>query len=303
MSIMTVRGPVDAAELGFTHCHEHVLIDMARAHGVWSFDGLLDDREVAVAELVAFREAGGGAVVEVTTADLGRDPEGLRDVSERSGVHIVMATGYYRQPYYPPDLDRTSTAAIARWMLDEIADGVGDTGIRPGIIGEIGSDKTWVSAQEERVFRAAARAQSESGLPLMTHTPPGGALVQLELLTDAGADLCRVAMGHSDGKLDLDYHEALLAHGVFLSFDLIGTTHYPDARRARHLAELIRRGHADRLLLAMDICHRQRLRAWDGPGFPHLRERFLPLLREAGVSDAAIDALTVENPARFLALP
>lgn len=300
MTVMTVCGPVGAGELGLVHCHEHVLIDMARAHGVWSFDGLLDSVDTAVEELRAFRELGGGTLVEVTTADLGRDPVGLHAASQRSGVHIVMATGYYRQPYYPPDLDRTSTAVIARRMLDEIADGVGDTGIRPGVIGEIGSDKTWVSAQEERVFRAAARAQRESGLPLMTHTPPGAALVHLELLTDAGADVRRVAMGHSDGKLDLGYHEAILAHGAFLSFDLIGTAHYPDEWRARHIAALVRAGHGDRILLGTDICHRQRLRAWGGPGYGDLQERFLPALRSHGVGDEAVEQLTVVNPARWL---
>jgi phosphotriesterase-related protein len=300
MQVMTVRGPVGAAELGHTQPHEHVLLDLARAPYRWDLEGTLTDTSVATEAVAEYRKAGGRTIVEVTTADLGRDPLGLRAVSAETGVHIVMGTGWYRAPYYPEAIDRTPTHDLADVIIGEIRDGVGGTGIRPGVIGEIGTDKGWASAREERVFRAAARAQKATNLGLMTHTPPGAALVQLDLLRDEGVDLQRVAVGHSDALMDLDYHLAIAETGAFLSFDLVGQSAYPDTWRARHVAELLRRGLGPSLLLSMDLCHRSRLKPWGGPGYGYLLDVFLPLLRNAGASAEQVHELTVSNPARFL---
>jgi len=301
-SVMTVTGPLPAEGLGVTQCHEHLFMNAALAPIVSGFDGLLDDEGAALDELAAFAEAGGGTIVEVTTPDLGRQPELLRLAAQRSGVNIVMGCGYYRSPYHPPSLDSTSTAALAESIVAEIDDGVDDTGVRPGIIGEIGSDNTWISATEERVFRACALAQRRRGLPLMTHTPPGAAATHVDLLADAGAVMTKVAIGHADGKLDRSLHRRVLDAGCYLSFDLIGTMHYPDHHRARCLAELIADGHADRILLSMDICRRTRWAAWGGTGLGYLLREFLPLLRDRGVAQAAIDRLLIHNPARYLAV-
>lgn len=202
MTVMTVLGPIADSALGHVQAHEHVFLDLGRAPYRWDYEGLLDDPAVAVEELSAYRAAGGTTLCELTTPDLGRNPTALRDAALASAVNLVMGCGWYRGPYYEPGMDRRSTSELADSLVDEIEQGVGDSGIRPGLIGEIGSDKAWLSGLEERAFRASARAQARTGLALMTHTPPGGAAVQLEILAEAGADLRRVAIGHSDALLD-----------------------------------------------------------------------------------------------------
>jgi phosphotriesterase-related protein len=135
----------------------------------------------------------------------------------------------------------------------------------------------------------------------MTHTPPGAAAQQLEILIEEGADPRRIAVGHADARLDLDYHREIVAAGAFLSFDLIGLRHFPDEWRARHVAELVRQGLADHVLLSMDICQRSRLKTWGGHGYDYLISRFLPLLEEEGVDAETITHIVVANPRRFLA--
>jgi phosphotriesterase-related protein len=135
----------------------------------------------------------------------------------------------------------------------------------------------------------------------MTHTPPGGALEQLDVLIEGGADPTRIAIGHSDLLLDLDYHEAIRRRGAFVSIDLLGYSFYPEERRAEHVVRLIRSGHLEWILLSTDICFRSRLRAWGGPGYAQLREDFLPRLSRLGISDDELRVITVDNPRRFLA--
>lgn len=189
-------------------------------------------------------------------------------------------------------------------MLREIADGVDGTGVRPGVIGEIGVHRSWVTAMEERVHRAAARAQLKSGLPLITHSPlsPVG-LDQLTILEAEGVDPARVAIGHSDSYLHLGYHLQILARGAWVMFDNIGSA-YPnmEERRIRLLKELLDRGFADRLLLSQDVCTDVQLEFGGGSGYVGVPGRFLPALRGLGVPEEAITAMTVDNPRRFLAI-
>ena len=134
--IHTVLGEIEPSVLGRTLMHEHIFCDMYRVTG--RLNELLNDEALSVNELAALRKAGGTALVEVTTPDLGRDPEALCRVAEKTELHIIMGTGWYRQPFYPPEIDRLSTNELADMMITELTDGVEGTGIRAGIIGEIG---------------------------------------------------------------------------------------------------------------------------------------------------------------------
>ena len=300
-SIWTVRGPIAPEALGSTLMHEHLLCDFYRVTG--QLDQLLNDEALAVSELRPLVEAGGRGLVECTTPDLGRDPLALRRIAEQTGLHVVMGCGWYRQPFYPPEIDRRSTAELARRMIEELTVGVGETGIRPGIIGEIGVNLDYATAQEERVLRAAARAQRATGAPLTTHASlyPVG-LVQLALLREEGVDPSRVVIGHCDTYLDLDYHMAILEAGAYVQFDTLGRTHMnPDDRRADALVALLRSGQGERLLLSSDRCHRSDLLAFGGVGYDHVLTTFAALLRERGVTDDELRLLTVENPRRILA--
>ncbi|MDR7522799.1 MAG: phosphotriesterase-related protein [Armatimonadota bacterium] len=298
--VHTVCGPVAPEALGRTLMHEHVFCDFYRTTG--DLNHLLNDERLACDELAALVRAGGTALVDCTTPDIGRNPVGLQRVAERTNLHIVMGTGWYRQPFYPPQVDRMSTLALADQMIRELTEGVDGIGIRAGIIGEIGAHLDYLAAQEERVLRAAARAHRATGAPITTHASmyPVG-LAQLEVLREAGADPARVIVGHCDTYLDTDYHLAILRQGAYVQFDTVGRLHMnPDERRADALVALVRAGWATRLLLSSDRCHRSDLHAFGGGGYDIVFTKFFQLLRERGLSDGDLDLLTVENPRRAL---
>ena len=299
---MTVRGPVAPEDLGHTQMHEHIFTDLSWPRHRWLALPITDEVQMTE-EVRLYREAGGGTLVDPTLEHIGRDPEKLRRVSESAGVHVVMGTGFYREPYYPEFVNKWTTQRLADYMINEIENGVGGTGVRPGVIGEIGLDKAWVQGVEERVLRAAARAQVATGLPITTHTTMYMAPAFLEIFQEEGAAADRVILGHLDGVLEMDALEQAAATGAYLEFDLIGLEWInTDKRRAEFLAELVRRGFQDRLLLAQDMPARPRLKTNGGHGYQHLIENFLPMLRAEGVGGEAIHAMTRSNPARVLAV-
>ncbi len=299
--VHTVRGEIEPASLGRTLMHEHVFCDMYRVSG--RLNELLNDEALAVEELAALRRAGGNALVEVTTPDLGRDPQALRRVAQAADLRIIMGTGWYRQPFYPPEIDRLPTDELARVMISELTDGVAGTGIRAGIIGEIGVDLDYATAQEERVLRAAAHAHKATGAPITTHASmyPVG-LAQLDILKDEGADLRRVIIGHCDTYLEQSYHLAILEAGAYVQFDTVGREHMnPDSRRASAFAELARLGWAHKLLLSSDRCHRSDLLAFGGLGYGCVFTTFFDRLRGEGLDADTLDLVTIANPRRVLA--
>ncbi len=306
----TVRGPVAPDALGFVLPHEHTGISLWQVPDRWDYWELTVDDALVVPELEAFRAAGGGTVVDLTLPGVGRDPERLRRYAETTGLNIVMGCGWYRTAYYPAEarIDRRTVDDLADELVREFEDGVAGTGIRPGIVGEIGTDKPWLSALEERVHRAAARAARRTGMAITTHgvlSPVG--LAQLRVFEEEGADPGRVVIGHADSYPVLDHYLEIIRRGANLEFDFLGMSFTPmevhgEGRIVELLAELVGRGHADRVLLSQDVCHNAQLRPYGGNGYVYLSEQFLPRLREAGVPEAAIRQMTVDNPARILTL-
>jgi predicted metal-dependent phosphotriesterase family hydrolase len=303
--IQTVDGPVEPSSIGMTLTHEHVFLEL------WADDGQgaiaqVRDEDLLAAELGAFRGAGGTCLVDQTPGGAGRDPLGLRRMSARTGVAIVTGCGWYTEPYYPPadDLARRSVADITAQLIDEIEGGFDDTGVRPGIIGEIGAGQGWVSPLEERVHRAAARAQIATGLPLATHTlyhSTGAA--QMALFDEEGVDPARVCIGHCDTFPSLDYCLTVARWGGYVSIDNVGHQagdHEADVRRV--VLGLIEAGVADHVLLSQDVGQTSELRSRGGRGYTYLIETFLPALRDAGVPEDTIDLMTVANPRRWLTI-
>jgi predicted metal-dependent phosphotriesterase family hydrolase len=229
-------------------------------------------------------------------------------IARASGLHVVMGCGWYRGASYPAEarIDRRSVDALADELVAEATDGVGETGVRPGIIGEIGTDKPWVSAPEERVHRAAARAARRTGLAITTHavlSPVG--VDQLRIFEEEGADPTRVVIGHADSYPVLDHHLAIVERGASIEFDFLGMSFTPAERHGEGrvvdlLVELLSRGHVERVLLSQDVCHDSQLRRYEGNGYTYLVRSFLPRLRAAGVSEAEIATMTVANPRRLL---
>ena len=214
-----------------------------------------------------------------------------------------MGCGWYREPYYRPEdrLDRRSVDDLATELIREISDGV--DGVRPGVIGEIGVDKDFVSALEERVHRAAGRAQVATGLGIATHSLWSDVgLAQLDIFEHEHVDLARVAVGHVDRYPYEPYVVEVARRGAFLMFDNIGdqSPGYEE-RVIRLLTMLMSRGHEHQILLSQDISKDHQLRSMGGSGYTYLRETFVPRLMAAGVSAAEIRRMTVDNPTNWLA--
>lgn len=304
--VMTVLGPVDPETLGLTLPHEHLLIDLFSAPARWDVNGVLQDVDLACRELEYLKAVGGGALVDASVPGSGRDPEGLRQIAERTGLRIIMGCGWYRLPYYPAEdvIDRRSVLELADSLTREIEEGYADTGIRPGIIGEIGCDKSWMSALEERVHRAVARAQVRTGLAITTHSiaSPIG-LRQLGVFEEEGVDPSRVVIGHADSYPVLDYHLSILERGANIQFDKVGNEQAFFLREAdlvARIVELAHRGFLDRILLSQDICFRSELKAFGGRGYADIPGRFIGVLRSAGFSEDEVRTILVRNPQRIL---
>jgi predicted metal-dependent phosphotriesterase family hydrolase len=297
--VMTVTGPVPATDLGVTLPHEHLLIDLTRQIII---GGRLNDLKLLKQELNAFTEIGGRTLVDCTTDPIGRDPLGLRELSEATGVNIIMGSGLYREPYISREwIDAHDADELAEQLVGEIDHGVGSTGIRPGVIGEIGSERT-ITALEERVLRAVARAQRQTGLTITTHTArwPNG-LKQLAIMQAEGVDPHRVIIGHCDTVPSMDYHAAIAKQGAYVQFDTIrGDNAYDTERRVEYVLSLVRQGHLQQILLSHDVCIRSHLRASGGTGYTYVPTGFADELRKRGLTDDDIHQLLVENPRRAL---
>lgn len=308
--VQTVLGPIEPDALGFTLPHEHTQIALWHIPDRWDYWQLTRDEPVILGELAAYRASGGSSLVDLTPAGVSRDPEWLVGLARASGLHLVMGAGWYRGAYYPAELlvDRRSVDALADELVREASDGVGETGVRPGILGEIGTDKPWVSAQEERIHRAVARASRRTGLAISTHavmSPVG--LDQLALFEAEGADPSRVVIGHADSYPVLEHYLAIIERGASIEFDFLGMSFTPterhgEARVVEVLCDLLSRGHVGHVLLSQDVCHDSQLRRYEGHGYTYLADTFLPRLRAAGVSAAEIDTITIANPRRLLTI-
>ena len=296
--VMTVLGQIEPSEMGNTLTHDHLFLD---AWGLRQlYEAILDDEAIAIEEAKLFKAAGGGTICDPTNIGLKRDPEALARISRASGVHVVMGAGWYREVVYPDDIATTSTEDLARFLVREIEHGVGETGIRPGFIGEIGTERGHITPAQERVFRAAGRAHVRTGIPILTHTTHWGelALEQLDLLAEEGVDPGVVIVSHLGDRRGVDIILPIAERGAWINVDNIGfvSGYAPLEFRADNVAQLCSLGLAGRVMLSNDICELGQLHAYGGPGYANVIEQFLPMLRERGVSDEHIHQMTVVNP-------
>ncbi|MFI7468382.1 phosphotriesterase [Nonomuraea sp. NPDC049646] len=377
-TVVAVTGEVPATSLGAVLPHEHLLSDFAppddtpeswartgrtrptAAGALWLYrapltmdllgevgmgavnrdDLLLGDAGLAAAELAAFREAGGGTVVDLTADGLGRDPAGLRRLAEETGVTVVMGCGRHHpaRPAHPAALaapaapaapaareaaaptsardvaaltSARDVAALAGELTEELVRELteGVRGVRAGIIGELAALDPGVPA--ERAFLvAAARASAATGaaVSLARNDDPAVQQRVLDVLAEEGTDLTRVAVGHCDALSPRpDDLEPLLGRGVFVQFDRLGRlptalSVSDDQDVAAAVLELARRGHAGRLLLSQGVRAKSELLAYGGGGYAFVLRQFVPYLRMLGADDELIETLTVRNPRRLLAL-
>lgn len=305
-TIQTVTGSISPNELGLTLIHEHTFFDAWEFAGRLSYDPVVEDEELLVEELGIYYTAGGRALVDVTTIGIGRNPAGLRRLAEATGLNIVMGCGWYRERVYPKAVFELSTNQLADLVVKEFAEGVDGTDVKPGIIGEIGTERFHITPAEERVFRACARAQRETGATVTTHTTHFGelALEQIALLTEEGVPPERIVIGHLGEQRCIGRLVAIARSGVFLGIDHVGWTPslgaQPESQRVRNVVELVRAGHLDQVLLSMDVCANSQMHWGGGNGYDYLLRTFVPMLREQGLTESEFRTILVDNPRRVL---
>jgi phosphotriesterase-related protein len=291
--VRTVLGDVDPATLGPCDAHEHFFLATPAQPG-----DDFTDVELAVAEAETLAAAGARAVVDWTPIGLGRDLDGLRTVARRTGLHVVAATGVHRDVHYAADdalRDETVDALAARFAVE-----IGDAGC--GIV-KVGAGYHRVRPFEERAFAAAAAAHAATGAPVCVHTEHGTmGLALLERLGSLGVPPGSVVLAHVDRNPDVGEHAETAATGAWLQLDGPGRTKYwPDSTILALIADLAKRGHADRVLLGGDTGRRSMLRAYGGgPGMDYVFARFKPRL-ERELGSELSDRIFVANPARAFA--
>lgn len=336
----TVLGTISSERLGVTLPHEHLFVDFsiwqrgcepteATANKVFhqpvTLENLwcihygapnldnqkLQDEEIAIREASFFKRAGGDTIVDPSNIGLARDPLALAHVSRATGLNVIMGSGYYVAPSHPADMDSKTEEDICAEIVREVTEGVADTRIRAGIIGEIGC--SWpLTHNEEKVLRAAANAQRQTGAPLMIH--PGrntsAPLEIIAILSKAGADIGRTVICHIDRTLRQPKDLQKLAEtGCYLAYDMCGEEGYyalsivdlpNDHQRVNEIMQLINQGYLNQILISQDICTKHRLRRYGGHGYDHILRNMVPVMRVKGMSDEQIHVLLVENPQRLL---
>jgi len=340
--IQTVLGLIDPSQLGITLPHEHLMSDgsgwfvepadsfeKAMAHRSVSVDILwwltyhrftnLDDlicmdEQEAVEEIIAFQLAGGKSVVEMSNIGLGRSPKSLARISRKTGLHILMGSGYYFDQSVRSDMKAKSEEQITEEIVHDIENGVGTTGICAGFIGEIGC--TWpLTDFEQKSLRASARAQKVTGAALNIH--PGqhedSAMQAIRIVEDAGADLTKTIIDHIDRAVrERENRIALAKMGLCLEYDLFGREgYYPleqrridlpnDHGRINEIMDLLGLGYTKQILISQDIWNKTQRRKYGGWGYAHILDNTLPVMRAKGMTEDEIRTLMVENPARLFA--
>ena len=316
-TVQTVTGPISTADLGRTLMHEHLSIGYAgfEAHSSRPGPDRAEMVDVCTERISQLQDLGYSSMLDPCPSDLGRDVELMVEVAEATGFNIVCATGLYKEEeggsaywHFKAQFEDVG-AVMADQFISELTDGVGSTGVRPGII-KCATGPGAMTDYERTVFNAAAEAAVATGAPVTTHTDRGtmGELQQ-ELLTAAGVPANRVIIGHSCGSTDTGYHMGIAAGGSYLGFDRFGIgTLMPDVDRVASLVRLLGRGAGDRLVVSHDSVW-----CWRGEPFPaaaagRLADLFnptrfdreiVPMLHDHGVTDEQVDMLVVENPRRF----
>jgi phosphotriesterase-related protein len=316
--INTVCGPVSSDEMGITLMHEHLQFGYA---GWYAHTNKVQDKEkafaIALKAMDDIRGCGVKTYVDATPGDSGRDPEFYGEVSKKSGVNIVCSTGLYTEgqggsPYFKfQSLLTNGVETVADLFTKEILEGIGDTGIKAGVI-KVATGLNAITDYEQMVLQAAAKAQKRTGVPIITHTEAGTmGPEQVDILLSEGANPKQIAIGHAGGSADLKYHARILDKGVRLAFDRLGLdaelwSAGPDKFRKGCIVGLICMGYVSQLMFSHDV-----VLNWLGGDvtlpeeivgnwYPtHVFKNIIPDLKKSGVTDEQVRTIMVENPRKM----
>lgn len=340
-TVQSVLGPIKDSELGLTLPHEHIFLDLSyywsgepkemakrafyaqkmslevRAEAIynpWAFkdNTVLDDFDSAAYELNAFKSFGGKTIVDVTAyACMGRDPVALKNVSGLTGVNVIMSSGRYSEPSMDEEELKMSIEDIEKRILDEFKNGVGNTGIKPGLL-KVGFQGAMDKESEIRSLRAAARAQKKIGCALNVHTniwePEANKF--LDIIEEEGGNLNRIILSHMDFTGDnFEYHDSLAKRGAYIEYDTFGCEcvadpldtnvwFKADAQKIGYAKKQIENGHVERILLSGDMCLKLFHTKWGGWGYAHIPKHIFPRMRGVGITPEQIDMMSIENPKR-----
>jgi 5-phospho-D-xylono-1,4-lactonase len=302
MVVRTVCGDISPESLGVTYMHEH-LYGFSPSEGT-DPDLNLDSEAAAAHELLLFKSAGGGTVVEMSPQDYNRNPLALKRLSETTGVHVVMVTGYIKAASADKFVEHKSVNDITDELIKDVQDGVDSTGIKAGLL-KAGSSLNKITPNEEKMLRAAAQAQRETGALISTHTEAGTmALEQIAIFKEAGVPPEKILIGHMDRKLDYDYHLEVAETGVTLGYDQFSKEkYYPDFQRIEFISKLFKVGYGKQMAISGDLARRSDLTSYGGgPGYTFILWRIIPWLRKKGLTQQDIHTLFVDNPKRLLTI-
>ncbi len=346
--VQTVLGIIDADDLGVTLPHEHLLHDGSSAfvepteaserglahqpltlenlywvqfHRCNNLDNLnLTDEQLVIKEALLYKWGGGNTIVELTPIGLARDPLGLARIARATGLNVVMGSGYYRGLSHPPELAATTEEEITEEIVRDIMVGVGDTGVRAGIIGEIGCSAPLQDSERE-VLRASAAAQQRTGAALNIHPSFTDDLVleNIKIIGDAGADLSRTIIDHLHA-FGLAIVCEIADAGCYIEFDNLGypkllPSSYPVANYPTgplyipltepaliiEIKQLLDSGYLNQILISHDVCFKHCYTTYGGAGYAHILRDVVPcMLQRGGISEKQIHTIMVENPKRIL---
>ncbi len=344
MSVTTVLGSVKREELGIILPHEHLFIDLTnqfsevddpearrRSREAISLQNygylrrnpyalkenlIMDDPAVMAEEAFYFKRAGGSTIVDCTSVGINRSPLKLKALAEETGLNIIAGCGYYTQDTHPDEMAEWAEEQIAAKMVRDLCEGIGDTGIRAGVIGEIGTGAP-IHPNEIKSLRAAALAHRQTGAPIQIHTYPWGTtgLDVLDILAALDVDPARVVICHIDVVFNIPYIKELLRRGAYVEFDNFGKEFYIDSKdrlgftggvfatdleRVRVIKELVAAGFEKRILITNDLCLRQMLHRYGGWGYDHILSHILPMMMDEGIAEGIARSMTQDNPADWL---
>lgn len=337
MPIHTVLGPIDPEQLGPTSMHEHLLIDattwyspsdpeLASAavelatRGQLQWDPLgvrdnliLDDPEVAVEELREAQRFGGSGIVDLTVVGLNPRPRDLVRIAEATGVHVMAGCGFYLHETHPDWVESASVDELAEFLLGELSTGIGDSEVRPAVIGELGTSAP-ITEREKKVLLAGGIAAAQTGAAVNVHLDREGAhaLEAIDLIVGAGVPADRIVCSHLDERLDWEYHRAVAETGAILEYDTFGQEFYfgptvknpTDLERLEFVARVVEAGYRDQLVLGCDVWVKAATARFGGMGYAHLMKRIVPALTgPIGLTAEDVEAMLVTTPRRILNRP
>lgn len=284
---------------GYTMMHEHMHIDLSGVKK--DQDCCLDCYDEICKELKQLYQHGVRNIWEVTNVGMGRDINTILKLEKETGIHFMISTGCYKDPFIPEVMSDLSVKELADFMIKEINEGIDGGIVKADAIGEIGTSKNEWTENERKLFDAALIAHKATHKPIYTHTTLATlAKEQADYLVSHGADPKKVVIGHVDLSGDLDFIRSVLSTGVTVGFDTIGKNNYlPDQKRIEFLLELEKEGLLNQVVLSEDLTRKSHLKYKGGIGYCYLFESFIPEILKAGLSQASIDLMLIENPKRI----